>query len=261
MERRLLQVKGSLVVYSTHREGGVNYKKQVLKTKAEGDVLEETWKTEKTLYSKKEYDQAQALLRKGATIIRNITTATPIGRVCKPERVEKLRAKIEKVKDEIREFNSTSEFVTASFPFAVFDIAASHKEALEAIVAGFKNAVDNLEQKIKEVDVKGIRAIISDLKGVEDLIVDDSVSLQVSAAIDAIKEQARKAKRDVEKKGEEVEKVAKKMSLAPVNVLRYAITTGEAGETVGSNKDDRDEETKIKAPVINASRFSEAAAE
>jgi hypothetical protein len=241
---------GILVSLKTTVRGGVHYDRTDLppdEVPNGGAVAK--WQTTRIIDDPGEHARATKVRTAAAGVVRKICTSTAFGLLC-PESLEpELTAAIEEARRLCDEHNASA----ASTQVRVFvmkgRIASTDEEAARAIASEVSSLLDQMRAGIKEADPAKIREAANRARELGTVLGPEQAE-KVTKAIEAARSAARAIVKRVEKAGEDAAQVVQELTVAPIDVARFAFLDMEDGGD-GSDK------PAEQMPGLNMQRFAE----
>jgi len=151
---------GYLVRLATQITGNVKYDKQVIEAEyvTKDGRKKERWETEKTIHDPVEYEAAvKARGRARSIVIAVCSKSNYFGLLCLKERAEDLEKAMVEARKVADDFNATANVSRISVFIATGEIAQNDAEAMRGINAEIRGLLKDMEEGVKNLDVKVIR--------------------------------------------------------------------------------------------------------
>lgn len=200
---------GLLVSLKTSVFGNVTYSKKVLDVEeiAEDGVAKARWETVRTITDPKEHEAAKKARSKAAHLVRGVCAHSAFGLLCPEAAADKLEAAIKEARAVVEEFNLGASLSRVSVYVITGRIAPDDVEAVKAINSEVRDLLSDMEQGIKNVDVKLIRDAASRAREIGSMLSPDSEA-RIRIAIDTAREAAKKIVKAGEQAAAEVDQAA-----------------------------------------------------
>ena len=192
---------GLLVSLKTSVTGNVSYHKRTIEEDhitANGAKLA-VWETERKIADPDEHEKARTARSKASHTIRRVCSASAFGLLCPEEKQNALAAAIAEAREIANEFNRDATLTQLGVYVVCGRVAQDDVEAVRAINSEVRDLVADMQEGLRNLDVKAVRAAASKAKGLGQML-SDNVSDKIKDAIDT----ARKAARQIAKQGEGV---------------------------------------------------------
>lgn len=240
--RTQVMVPGILVALKTSVRGGVEYQQVPIEEDEDGKV--KRWETTRIMDDPEERKAAGEISGKASTIIARLCVRTNFGMLCRTDREAELDAAVIEARQMVREFNQKARYSFVHVSAIKGRIADNDEDAIRAICDEARDILNEMDLALSNDNVKLIQASAQRAKKLTEMMTDDS-STQLNAALTA----ARKAAREITKRGEDLsDKVAK----VKIEVDKEAFTKARFSflETAA-------EVTGEPIPAVDLQRFAE----
>jgi len=227
---------GLLVSLNTSVRGNVSYAKEVI----EGDHLTESgekkakWATERTIVDPAEHEAAIKVRSKVRSLITSVCAASAFGLLCPEDCADKLDRAMSAARKVADDFNLTAKLTRVHVYLIAGRIAPDDVEAVKAINAELRDLMADMEQGLKNCDVKVVREAASKAKELGSMLSPEAAG-RTQVAIDA----ARSACKQIVAAGEQG---AQEIDTAAINKIAAMRTMFL----------DLDEAKEITAPAADA---------
>jgi len=224
---------GLLVSLKTSVRGNVRYAKRDLakETTVDGMAVAE-WETKRTIADPEEFKRAGEARGKARSIISSVCVGSNFGLLC-PESDEALLTKaIKDARVVIDAFNATATLTHVSVYAMVGRVASDDVEAVRSINSEVSDLLRQMQDGLKNLDVKSIREAANKAKAVGQMLSPDA-AVRVQMAVDA----ARNAARQMTKAGEQAAQEVDLRAIRLVTDMRTAFL-------------DLDEAKEVAAPMV-----------
>jgi len=227
---------GLLVSLKSSLKGNVNYIPGERMTRIDEDGQEITeMETTRVIADPAEYKRAGEVRSKAGSIIRSVCVNSAFGLLCPEKAQEELEAAIKDARKLIDTFNRSAALTRVSVYVMIGKIASDDVEAVKAINSEVSDLMAQMEQGLKNFDVKTIRDAASKATQVGQMLAPDAAA-KVKLAIDA----ARKSARDIVKAGETAAQEIDLRAIRTITDMRTSfLDLDEAGEVALPQHDHR----------------------
>ena len=223
---------GFLISLKTSVRGNVQYQKRDL-----GDAVTEDgkqvaeWETTRVINDPVEFKAAGEARGKARSMINSVCVQSAFGLLCPEKAQEELDNAIKSAHAVVDAFNQTAQLTRVSVYVMVGKIASDDVEAVKAINSEVSDLLGQMEQGLRNLDVKSIRDAAAKAKGISQMLSPEA-AVRIQLAVDA----ARGAAKAMVKAGEQ----------AAVELDMRAIRTVTESRTAFL---DLDEAREIAAPA------------
>lgn len=221
-----------LVAFKVSVHGGISYSHSKEKLEVIGRREESSWQTDKILNDREEYNKAQSLRGIIKRSLARLGRDGDLGAIVPVENEKDLDALIEENRQKIRQFNEEARFSTMRFTALKFYIQGENEAALEDMLRDLRDLLDELKASVEGADYKGIRDVVTRLKGFEAVLPENAADYLQRAVADARK-QANTARKALEDAGQQLQDVQRKMSTSTVDFARFAVM--EPGDEIDTD--------------------------
>lgn len=184
---------GLLVSLKTSIHGNVSYAKRTI----EEDHLTATgaklavWETERKIADPEEHEKATKARRKATQIIRSVCTESAFGLLCPEDKAETLEVAIKDARRVADEFNGGAGLSRIDLYVITGRVAQDDVEAVRAINSEVRDLMESMQEGIKNLDVKEVRAAANKARSLGQMLSADA-SEKIKAAIEVARQSARK---------------------------------------------------------------------
>jgi hypothetical protein len=189
--------------------------------------------TTRVIADPKEYKRAGEARSKARSIINSVCVGSNFGLLCPERDKEKLDKALVDARKVVDEFNATSELTHVSVYAMIGKIASDDVEAVRAINSEVSDLLGQMEQGLKNLDVKVIRDAANKATQVGQMLTPDAAE-RVTKAIDAVRSSARQ----IVKAGEQAAQEIDLNALRAVNNARTAFLDLDDAKAVAAPKQD-----------------------
>ena len=237
---------GLLVSLKSSLRGNVNYipGERITRTDEDGQEITEI-ETTRVIADPAEYKRAGEVRSKAGSIIRSVCVASAFGLLCPEKAQEELEAAIKDARKLIDTFNRSAALTRVSIYVMIGKIASDDVEAVKAINSEVSDLLGQMEQGLKNLDVKSIRDAAAKAKQVGQMLAPDAAA-KVQMAVEA----ARKSARQIVKAGEQAAAEVDLRSIRTITDMRTAfLDLDEAQEVAAPQHEHRalDLDPSVKA--------------
>jgi len=183
---------GFLISLKTSVKGNVKYDKRDIasETTADGKQVAE-WETKRVIADPVEFKKAGEARGKARSLINSVCVASAFGLLCPEAGQAELDAAVKAAHEVVDNFNSTATLTRVSVYVMVGKIAADDVEAVRAINSEVSDLLGQMQDGLKNLDVKAIRDAANKAKGIGQMLSPDA-AVRIQLAIDAARSSARK---------------------------------------------------------------------
>lgn len=224
---------GLLVSLKSSVRGNVSYQRRdIVEAHVTADgKAEAKWETERTITDPVEHDAAIKARTKARVAITRVCTASAFGLLC-PETAE---ADLEKAVTEARkivdDFNAQASLTRIGVYVITGRIAPDDVEAVRAINSEVRDLLADMEDGLKNLDVKVVREAASKAKSIGAMLSPDAAA-RITIAIEA----ARASAKRIVQAGEQVATEIDSRTLATIKEARTAFLDLDAAKEIASPK-------------------------
>jgi len=244
---------GFLISLKTSVRGNVKYDKRDLTnaTTDDGKAVSE-WETKRTIADPVEFKAAAEARSKARSLINSVCVNSAFGLLCPEKAAEELDKAIKDSHAVVDAFNRTAQLTRVSVYVMVGKIAADDVEAVRAINSEVSDLLSQMEEGLKNLDVKSIRDAANKAKSIGQMLSPDAAA-RIQLAIEAARSSARKIVQAGETAAAEIDLRA----IRTVAESRTAFLDLDEAKEVAAPKQearalDLAPETKVKAPKAKA---------
>lgn len=229
-----------------HRSGGVHYARKILEEYESGEGEVKEWNTVKTIDDKKDLEDAERAASKLRRMVGKLCARTSFGYLCPLEKEGDLDDLLAEMRHEAREVTLGLKTCALTVSFIKGRIAANDADAAKALTAEIGSFLTQLTDAIASADVKLIRHVLVEARGLDTLLAPAQSSLLQEAVAEA-REAAKTIRKEMEKKGRSKELVVQGLALSAIDSARMCfLELAEVSEP-------------SRLPSVDASRFAVAA--
>lgn len=184
---------GLLVSLKTSIHGNVAYSKRTI----EEDHLTSTgaklavWETERKIDDPDEHERATKTRRKASQIIRSVCTELAFGLLCPEDKAGQLEGAIRDARKVAEEFNGDAKLSRIDLYVMTGRVAQDDVEAVRAINSEVRDLMESMQEGVKNLDVKTVRAAANKAKALGQMLSADAGE-KIKAAIEVARQSARK---------------------------------------------------------------------
>lgn len=184
---------GLLVSLKTAIRGNVTYNKVTLEADhaTENGAEKARWETERTIANPDEHKRAKEARSKASAVVRAICAHSAFGLLCPENKSDDLAGAIADARKIVDAFNQTAELTNVSVYVITGRIAPDDVEAVKAINSEVRDLLADMNEGLKNADVKAIREAASRAKQLGSML-SPAAEARVRIAIDTARESARK---------------------------------------------------------------------
>ena len=226
---------GLLVSLKTSISGNVHYTKRTIEddhVTSDGAKLA-VWETERKIADPDEHERACKVRSAASHLIRGVCSASAFGLLCPEDKAEKLDKAIADARMLAEEFNSTATISRIGVYVVCGRVAQDDVEAVRAINSEVRDLLADMQEGLRNLDVKAVRAAAGKAKGLGQMLSTDA-SDKIKDAIDAV----RKSARQIVKAGEGATVEIDNATIKLLDQKRTAFLDLTEGETVELPKAD-----------------------
>lgn len=197
---------GLLVVLKTSVRGNVSYRTNAIEaphTTADGAVVE-AWETEKTVADPAEHEKAIQARSKARGIITSVCAKSAFGLLCPEANAAILEAAIKDARYVTDAFNERAGLSRVELYVITGKVAQDDVEAIRAINSEVRDLVAEMEEGIKNLDVKVVRDAADKARQIGTMLAPEAQA-KVADAIEAARTIARKIKKAGETASAEID--------------------------------------------------------
>lgn len=244
---------GVLVALSTRVAGNVKHRRKVIKEESidENGTATKEWETRKTVLDAAEQKAAEKVRSQARYLVARVCANTAFGLLCPEVDADRLKAALKEAQQVVEAFNESAEVTRVIFVPLTGRVAADDVEAVKAINKEIRTLVSVMEEGVRNLDVKKIRAAADEARELGQMLNPDAQA-RITVAIEA----ARSTARAIVKAGESVAQEIDTRAIRALTEVRTAFldlddtrdvaTPFEQGRAVDLGGDD-------KAKVLAAS--------
>lgn len=163
---------GLLVSVKTSLSGGVDYDKRIIERDhiTKDGIRKARWETARTITDPEEFEEANRVRLKAASLIRRVCAHSAFGLLCLEERGGELDEAINEARRSCDEFNSKAKITRICCYVLTGRIAQDDVEAVRAINSEVRDLIEEMKEGVNNVDVKAIRDAASRLRSVGQML-------------------------------------------------------------------------------------------
>jgi hypothetical protein len=152
---------GLLVSLKTHQSGNRSYKKREIERKhlTEGGVERSRWDTTKIVFDPDEAREAGQIANRARYLITRLCADTAHGPLCPVDRRAELTEAIAEARELVEDFNAKATFTHVEVNVICGEVIADDLEAARALFSETERFMTQMQDGLKELDVKKVRAI------------------------------------------------------------------------------------------------------
>lgn len=210
---------GLLVSMNTSIHGNVRYQVEQLEAErlTANGTLESEWTTRKTVVDPEEHDAAIKQRTKIRGLILSTCTKSEFALLCPNNREDDLREAITEARDIAAKFNANAKTTHIEFRIICGRIAQDDVETVRAITGEIRALMESMQQGLKSLDVKQIRAAANQATEVGKMLSPEAKG-RLEVAIQAARGSARK----IAKAGNQAAKEVDRQALRKISRARTA---------------------------------------
>jgi inorganic triphosphatase YgiF len=183
---------GFLISLKTSVRGNVKYDKRDLGTATTEDgVAIAEWETKRMIADPAEFKAAGEARAKARSLVNAVCVNSAFGLLCPEAAQAELDAAIKAAHGVVDTFNATASITRVSVYAMVGKIAADDVEAVKAINSEVADLLGQMQDGLKNLDVKSIRDAANKAKSIGQMLTPDA-AVRIQMAIDAARSSARK---------------------------------------------------------------------
>jgi len=226
---------GFLVSLKTSVRGNVQYAKRDLakETTVDGKAVAE-WETKRTIADPQEFKAAGEARSKARGVINSVCVQSAFGLLCPEKAQEELERAIKEAHAIVDAFNRKATLTRVGVFAMVGKIASDDVEAVKAINSEVSDLLGQMQEGLKNLDVKTIREAANKAKSIGQMLSPEA-AVRIQMAIEA----ARTAARQMVKAGETAAMEVDLRAIRTVTDMRVAFL-------------DLDEAKEIASPMVES---------
>ena len=222
---------GLLVSLKTSIHGNVAYSKRTIEADhvTASGAKPAVWETERKISDPEEHEKATKARRRASQIIRTVCTESAFGLLCPEDKANKLEEAIRDARVVADEFNSGAGLSRIDLYVMTGRVAQDDVEAVRAINSEVRDLMESMQNGIKNLDVKEVRAAANKARSLGQMLSADAGE-KIKAAIEVARQTARK----IAKAGEGVSQEIDLETVKKIEQQRVAFLdlTGEDHDNV-----------------------------
>lgn len=208
-----------LVSLHTSMEGGFSYERTLIEAEHidEDGAARERWDTLRIIENPEEHKLAKSARRRVRTIIASVCSESRFGLLCPEDRKDDLDAKLVEAQQVADDYNKDAKLTTLSVDVILGHVEQDDVRAVKAIKSELRGLIDDMQGGLKALDVKGAREAASKAKGLGQML-----SSEVRAQVEEIVAETRKEASRFVKAGETAALKADFEVIAKIDAARTA---------------------------------------
>jgi hypothetical protein len=219
---------GFLVVIKTSNRGNATYNKQGATTERKGEAEIAEWQTTRTILDAKEHEAACKVRSAARAMIASVCVTTPFGMLCPMAAATELELAIREARKAVADFNAVAKVSRIGVYVMTGRIEPNDTEAVKMINSEVRDLFDQMEEGVKNLEVKQIRNAAAKAKEIGAMLSPD-MQARVQVAIDAARATATK----IVKAGSTAAAEIDRRTITTLKEMRTAfLDLGEGGEDV-----------------------------
>lgn len=225
---------GLLVSMKTSIAGNVSYRKATIDPDhetAEG-ARQAKWETERTIADPAEYEEARKLRSKALSIVSGVCSWSAFGLLCPEQRTNDLDAAIAEARRLAEDFNGRAKISRIGIYVITGRIAPDDVEAVRAINSEIRSLLEDMQDGLKNMDVKGVRDAANRARGLGQML-SPAAAERISNAIEA----ARRSARKIVKAGETVSQAIDESTITYLEQARTSFLDLDVSPGVSTEDD------------------------
>ena len=198
---------GLLVSLKTSVRGNVSYQRKDIEAEHQTDdgKSQAKWETERVITDAAEHDAAIKARTKARVMVTSVCTASAFGLLCPESAGDELEKAIAGARKVADDFNAEAKLTRLSVYVITGRIAQDDVEAVKAINSEVRDLLADMEEGIKNCDVKAIREAASKARSLGSMLSLEAAA-KIQIAVDAVRLSARKIVAAGEQAIQEVDK-------------------------------------------------------
>lgn len=183
---------GFLISLKTSVRGNVKYEKRDIGQEVTEDGATVTeWETTRVIADPEEFKKAGEARGKARSMISAVCVNSAFGLLCPEAAQEELDNAVKSAHAVVDAFNETASLTRVSVYVMVGKIAADDVEAVRAINSEVSDLLGQMQEGLKNLDVKSIRDAAAKAKNIGQMLSPDA-AVRIQMAVDAARASARK---------------------------------------------------------------------
>lgn len=182
---------GLLVSLKTSTRGNVSYEKRDLEDSKLENVELKKWETSRTISDLDEWERSKKARSAASIAVRKVCAWSAFGLLCPESDKDDLDAAIAEARRIVEEFNATAAMTRLHVFVMVGKIAADDVEAVRAINSEVRDLMRDMEEGLKNLDVKTVRDAAQKAKSLGQMLTPDAEG-RVTKAVELAREAAKK---------------------------------------------------------------------
>lgn len=220
---------GLLVSVHARQSGNRSYQKRDIERAhlTETGTERSTWATTKIVFDPQEAKDASQVANRARYLITRLCADTAHGPLCPLDRREELKAAIVESRQLVNEFNSRAVFSRVEINVICGEVIADDVEAARALFSETEKFMAQMQDGLKELDVKKVRAAAAKLLDIGQMLSSEA-NADVAAAVNTARAAARKIVSAGEQAAIEIDQQAiAKIGVARSSFLDFGMSTEE----------------------------------
>lgn len=218
-----------LVAAKISVRGGIKYSHANEQTETEGSKETAKWETTRRLDDKAEYAKAQSIRNRFNRAVRGLGVDSPIGIIVPMDRDDLIQDMDQEWSALVSDFNLGSRFSTIRMDLEKFEIKGENMRAMENVLGSMRETLSDLRDALEAADYDEVRDVVKRMRGYISVLPDQEAAT-MQLAIDDARTQAREIRKALVRKGEQIEDVKRTISVATVDLARFALLDEEGDE-------------------------------
>lgn len=218
---------GILVSLKTHQAGNRSYKKREIETAHITDSGTEVsrWDTTRIVFDPEEAKEAGQVANRARYLVTRLCAETAHGPLCPVERRDELNAAIVEAREMVADFNARASFTRIDFNVICGEIVADDVNTARALFSETERFMAEMQDGLKELDVKKVRALCVKTLGVGQMLAPDANAAAV-LAVNA----AREACKKIVAAGEQVAMAIDQNAIDTIGLARNSFLDFDMGD-------------------------------
>ena len=227
---------GFLVSLKTSVKGNVQYTPTDRKVTVDDDGKEITEiETTRTIADPQEFKRAGDARSKARSVLTSVCVNSAFGLLCPEKAREELDAAVRDAHKIVDDFNRSAGLTRVGIYVMIGHVASDDVEAVKAINSEVSDLLGQMEEGLKNLDVKSVRDAANRAKSIGQMLAPDA-AVRVQMAIDAARASARK----IVKAGEQAAQEIDLRAIRTVTDMRVAfLDLDEAADVAAPQVDSR----------------------
>jgi hypothetical protein len=216
-------------------EGGFSYERTLIEPEhiVNGEARER-WETLRIIEDPEEHKLAKSARRRVRTVIASVCSESRFGLLAPEDRKDDLDAKLVEAQQVADEYNKDAKLTTLSVDVILGRVEQDDVRAVKAIKSELRGLIDDMQGGLKTLNVKGAREAASKAKGLGQML-----SPEIRQQVEEIVAETRKEASRFVKAGEAVALKADFEVIARIDAARTAfLDLDDAAEVAAPEMDD-----------------------